>query len=910
MQVPETLTSIEREQRATRIAQTAGFAIERARIAAYGHFRDADFQPLAPGINLFFGHNEAGKTTLFSFFYSMLFGIYPTSPDSHPYYPRDARHLLGELWYTYGGRSVRVERKLMSAATGKMDVDGQQQSLGQSSLPEVDFLSKEVFASVFALNLDDLVAPSRSKVWSDIQDGLLGGMNMDFLRSGRAVAGELEAEAGKIWRSEKRGNQSLRDLEKERNDLGREIREAKKRNEEIRALVNAIADHGTRLEELRTRKDAVAARLAKLRRLLPASIALKRLNEWQKEAGDVSRYAGLPADPLEALDRLEPEIEEISGDVRKKEVAIEECIRAQSAVTDADRAVVETAADIQQWGRIRGNIESWQTRILEIEQEVAAAHARRDAEAERIFSSGWTDDVAPLLERTSTADLRAALKAYVVAKQTADDARREAERENQNQRERETTPWLAGVLAVLVTAIAAAALGQYFAAVIVLLAAVYFGVRFDEARRHNRRLQAEDRSAGVAKGEREAEQLRRVVVRLLGDLPLPTQAIETPEHQLASDIETMKRLAEDAAKHQKPLSELQRRLAATEAELRQFATGLGLEFTGIYTTIDALLTMLESASDRVRRADGAARRQRELEAELSELRAKCEKHTIERTSLVATLEEIAGSAAEGAAALVARRNAASLAERDARDLRNTYGSIEEVSAEVQQARDADPELFEDGTDARLENAQDQLSHEIEDVVAAKTAAEKDLEKLEKLPSLQHLESEDERLAERVDEQKRERDRLAVLARIIRLADDRFRRRHQPDVIRRASVYFSRLTGGRYEGMILEDEKLFLIPSGDGSGIELVEDHNWTSRGTRDQIFLAIRLALIDHLDAHHARLPVFLDEVFVNWDRHRRRSGLELLRSMADQRQVFLFTCHEWFRDEVEDVLAPNIITL
>ena len=43
-----------------------------------------------------------------------------------------------------------------------------------------------------------------------------------------------------------------------------------------------------------------------------------------------------------------------------------------------------------------------------------------------------------------------------------------------------------------------------------------------------------------------------------------------------------------------------------------------------------------------------------------------------------------------------------------------------------------------------------------------------------------------------------------------------------------------------------------------------------SRGTLDQIYLALRLAIIDHLDADRERLPVFLDEVFVkiNGERH------------------------------------------
>ena len=55
----------------------------------------------------------------------------------------------------------------------------------------------------------------------------------------------------------------------------------------------------------------------------------------------------------------------------------------------------------------------------------------------------------------------------------------------------------------------------------------------------------------------------------------------------------------------------------------------------------------------------------------------------------------------------------------------------------------------------------------------------------------------------------------------------------------------------------------------------------------EQIYLALRLAFTDHLDPNGLALPVFLDEVFVNWDGFRLDSGFELLKDMAGKRQVF-----------------------
>ena len=83
-----------------------------------------------------------------------------------------------------------------------------------------------------------------------------------------------------------------------------------------------------------------------------------------------------------------------------------------------------------------------------------------------------------------------------------------------------------------------------------------------------------------------------------------------------------------------------------------------------------------------------------------------------------------------------------------------------------------------------------------------------------------------------------------------------------------------------------------------------------SQGTCDQIFLSIRLAIVDHLDHGQDRVPVFLDEVLVNWDKGRREHVYPILRTMAEHRQIFLFTCHEWLADEAEEKLHAHRVVL
>jgi len=65
-----------------------------------------------------------------------------------------------------------------------------------------------------------------------------------------------------------------------------------------------------------------------------------------------------------------------------------------------------------------------------------------------------------------------------------------------------------------------------------------------------------------------------------------------------------------------------------------------------------------------------------------------------------------------------------------------------------------------------------------------------------------------------------------------------------------------------------------------------------STGTLEQAYLSLRLTIVDHLDEGAEKLPIFVDEAFVNWDEERRDRGLLALSELSKTRQVFAFTCH------------------
>jgi uncharacterized protein YhaN len=83
-----------------------------------------------------------------------------------------------------------------------------------------------------------------------------------------------------------------------------------------------------------------------------------------------------------------------------------------------------------------------------------------------------------------------------------------------------------------------------------------------------------------------------------------------------------------------------------------------------------------------------------------------------------------------------------------------------------------------------------------------------------------------------------------------------------------------------------------------------------SRGTRDQIFLCLRLGLLDHLDEDRERLPLVLDDALLRMDDVRRPEVYRLLADAARRRQVFLLTCHASIAREAEVALKVRRIDL
>lgn len=132
---------------------------------------------------------------------------------------------------------------------------------------------------------------------------------------------------------------------------------------------------------------------------------------------------------------------------------------------------------------------------------------------------------------------------------------------------------------------------------------------------------------------------------------------------------------------------------------------------------------------------------------------------------------------------------------------------------------------------------------------------------------------------------------------------------QPETLREASAFLKQLTDGKYVRIWTPLGKNQLrVDNHAGNALPL----EVLSRGTREAVFIALRLSLAAAYSRRGVVIPLVLDDVLVNFDSHRAESAAKVLRDFAGLgHQVVMFTCHEhimriFYNIGVEVRVLPN----
>jgi len=158
-------------------------------------------------------------------------------------------------------------------------------------------------------------------------------------------------------------------------------------------------------------------------------------------------------------------------------------------------------------------------------------------------------------------------------------------------------------------------------------------------------------------------------------------------------------------------------------------------------------------------------------------------------------------------------------------------------------------------------------------------------RMEQLGSRENLRKQLEQTNNRILELEETYGALQIAQETLAAARAQLQRRFAPRITKRAQELLSGMTDGRYHSVAM-GEDFSLRSAADRE--ETLRDALWRSDGTMDQLYLALRLAVAEELTPNS---PLILDDALVRFDDVRMRSAVSILRDMAKNRQVILFTC-------------------
>ena len=121
----------------------------------------------------------------------------------------------------------------------------------------------------------------------------------------------------------------------------------------------------------------------------------------------------------------------------------------------------------------------------------------------------------------------------------------------------------------------------------------------------------------------------------------------------------------------------------------------------------------------------------------------------------------------------------------------------------------------------------------------------------------------------------------------------------PKFTQNLSQNISNITNKKYTNVLFNDEKGLIVELENGNYISA----NQLSIGTIDQLYLSLRLSMIDELS--NESMPIILDESFAYYDSERLENILNYIHKMFYNHQIIIFTCTNREKELLEMLKIP-----
>ena len=851
------LSEQDQSRREAQAAQRAAHAskapyLNALRLENFGRFHDRLVAPFKPGLNVVYGPNEAGKSTVTAFIRQALYGWTSTRGAANVFDPLAGKR-SGSLFFHSDEGEWELRRGEKRDDVSVIRHEGQAWPTAFDDIREG--VAEDTYRTVFTFNADELMSlPSDS-----------GSLSAKLFTAGSGthdapvnVLDDLRASSRQLRGSSQNTPDSIGNLQSA----------LKAADEQVVALeeqARGYTDERVELEQLETQRQARAERLA----------ALNEQAAKLESDGTRARAAS------ERLARLSSEKDTADTSVERL-VQQEESLRP----TEADERLVTYAANIESALKETQKLQSGLDRMKDYDERRRDASARlnasenHDSDVDRAVYSEMKrrgKQAVTLASRTARADeeLKKAMTDERAAENEADQLEQDTPDLKTEPRRNLVMPGrvlavlgcLGIVAAIVFATVARGVVDQPYVVGACGVLLVVVGVLLAMLGRSRPDTVEIERRRRLVDQHRDAAKQRKAHA-------LAAYATASEEEQ-AYSADTADFLdAHGYAIAQGDLDLALEMYAEQEnynrgsAELTSITGQYGViqrEFNNLYSLVKKALKDADPDIDRVAPADivahindlhaalqGAKKRSSRHEGSEGELqRARQERDRLSER-IHEEREELAGLARG-----------------------NDLGVEGDVAAELAKAAAEKREQI-----AALEQEQDEASARHGSLVTT-------LEHGARETDLQRARLEREELRSRLARSARRYAELLCAQALMTNAIELWEQKRQPEVYRIASRLFAEMTGGAWVKVESEGDEIFVYDAG-----RKRFPTKRLSTGTTQQLYLSLRIALLLVAEETGRSLPIVADDILVSFDASRRLGAAHALRRLAERRQVILFTCH------------------
>ncbi|RYM02177.1 hypothetical protein EWH99_11575 [Sporolactobacillus sp. THM7-7] len=890
---------------------------------------------------IIYGENESGKSTMMHFILNTLFG-YPSKSELAKWMPAGETSRFGGSLTFFGddGRRFTLERMYR-------EKDRPRLFIGNGGTGDIDALfrgmDRLLYQSVFCFDLEGLRGIDKMKP-ADLNDFLLGA---GMLGSGRLtrIEQELRKKSGGLFKKGGRRpdiNRLLNDLEKEQAAL----KKWERKLDDYRLLQERIHKEQAKIEALdreRRTVEQTAREMASFLTLKPVMTSYRALEKELENAGPLTSFPengrekydawttriveteSEKAVLLEKINQLDASIQEITID--KTWLEEEENIAAlsRSAALDA-----RNLQEIQRTGEDLRRHKAEYHRLLEQLGERWTTEKVLGASIDYAFKNEWKEKTERW--REVTAKRKDAARALSDQEETVrqisrrmDILKRQGEAiaagaENQRVRPHAAKfpPPVRVMAAALLSSVGLGAAAWTYitpgAGIFVFLSGVFFSVLFSlsfirffrsgsmdlpinemkKSDRTRREAELHVLSGQLAQAEGTLQQRKADIGRLKNEMAsrersvmacLAAHGYETERPEWAAEtvalIEEARRLLSKIDMLEEIYASKKDEHERFEREKERLAGRLNLQGASISSLEKQLALAKEKerqASEWKKQRDVYTKQQTALQAKLDRFRAAC-----------ARLIEQAGVKTEQQFFTAARRFEHLSEIRKKRDER--YLQLLEITggeaALKRYLHELDEGKWENTTETELKERIAAISEEKKAAGERMIRYQAECRSVEGSRSYRDALDRDQSLRTALLRKAREWAVYRTADWAIEKVKNRYRKEKLPKVLSTAQRYFCQMTGGAYMALFLEEADGFIAERSDGRHFMAAE----LSRGTAEQLYLSLRLALTEIFDTPET-LPLIIDDGLVNFDSCRAEQVYSLLSKVSESRQVVLFTCH------------------